>query len=166
MTLLWAFTPNAAASAAFPEALRSKLGLSAVAGPPPGCQLCHRDDLGGLGTATKPLGRSLLKAGAMAGSVPSLLAALDRLDAEGTDSDGDGTPDVAELKSGDDPNVPKVTEGTPTPPVEQVPLPQTGCALLPAHSRDRSGGSSLVAALLVWSSRHYRRRRSVGARIA
>ena len=122
-------TAAAHASTTFPEALRKKLGLTEIAGPPPGCRLCHQDDLGGLKTATKPLGRSLLAAGAMGASVPSLLAALSTLESDGTDSDHDGTPDISELKAGEDPNVAKSIDGMPPASVEEIPLPETGCTL-------------------------------------
>jgi MYXO-CTERM domain-containing protein len=132
---LGATAAHARASVTFPEALRKQLGLAEIAGPPPGCQLCHRDDAGGLKTATKPLGRSLLQAGTMGGSVPSLQAALSSLESDGTDSDRDGVGDVAELKAGSDPNVATVMGGGEggegmgcvlLPP--EIPLPETGCS--------------------------------------
>lgn len=142
------------ASASFPGALRDRLELDQVAGAAPGCQLCHKDDAGGLKTATKPFGRSLLKAGAAAANVPSLLAALDRLESEGTDSDRDGTPDIAELKAGTDPNVAAMGQGTSTPP-EQVPLPETGCALRAANATSAWPSLVLVVCVL-WRRRRCR----------
>ena len=130
--LVLSFAPRASASASFPEALRSKLELAEVAGPAPGCRICHQDDVGGLKTATKPLGRNLLKAGTVGGSVPSLLAALDSLETQGTDSDRDGTSDVAELRAGTDPNLAATDAGAP--PLGDVPLPETGCGLAHAAS--------------------------------
>lgn len=144
---------DARASATFPEALRNKLGLQQVAGPPPGCQLCHRDDLGGLKTATKPFGRALLKAGAMGGSVPSLLAALSTLEADGTDSDVDGVPDVAELEAGTDPNT--APDSAEPPPAPQVPLPETGCSIGRGPS---SSLGSMALMLFLLATRRCRKR--------
>lgn len=128
---LAALTPPARASKTFPEALRGKLLLSRIAGPGEGCQLCHQDEVGGLKTATKPLGRSLLQAGVVAANVPSLLAALDLLESDATDSDQDGTPDITELKTGTDPNA--APDGAPTT-LDAIPLPETGCTLGPPPS--------------------------------
>jgi hypothetical protein len=150
--VLATFAPPASASTTFPEALRSKLGLAQIAGPGPGCQLCHQNDEGGLKTATKPLARSLLKAGTMGASVPSLLAALDLLDSQNTDSDHDGSPDIAELQAGTDPNVAEAG----TPPGEDIPLPETGCAV----ARPAAGAGAwapFVAALLLLARRSRRR---------
>lgn len=125
---------NAAASVAFPETLRQELGLSAIYNPP-GCQLCHQNDVGGVMTATKPFGRAMIKVGLTAGSVPSLKSALSTLEANGTDSDGDGSADIDELKAGTNPNVADAAPGeggaapVVAPPVEEVPLPETGCSV-------------------------------------
>jgi hypothetical protein len=150
--LLAIFARPASASTTFPGALRSKLGLAQIAGPGPGCQLCHQNDVGGLKTATKPLARSLLKAGAMGGSVPSLLAALDLIESQNTDSDHDGTADIAELQAGTDPNVAEA--GTPT--GEDIPLPETGCAF--ARPTTIPGAwAPFIAALLLLARRSRRR---------
>jgi hypothetical protein len=157
--------PHARASTTFPEALRKELGLAQIAGPGPGCQLCHRDDAGGVKTAIQPLGRSLLAAGAQGGSVPSLLDALETLERNGTDSDRDGVGDIAELRSGSSPNVFDVTEGgagasgmegMPCP--VMLPLPETGCSL---RSRSAPGGAGLTLSgvvLLALVRRRARRR--------
>ncbi len=122
---------SAAASKTFPEALRQKLELPKIAGPGMGCQLCHRDDTGGAMTATKPFGRSLIQAGVQGGNVPSLLSALVKLEANGKDSDNDGTSDIAELRAATDPNVADVSGdgGSPCTTTEELPLPETGCSL-------------------------------------
>lgn len=148
MSLRWSFsasvvmlalsvTAGARASATFPEALRQKLELDAIVGPGPGCQLCHRDDVGGLKTATKPFARALISAGAVGASVPALLGALETLEADGSDSDEDGTADIAELRAGSDPNV-----GADGSTFDDVPLPQTGCGM------PRAGVSSQLGWLL------------------
>lgn len=112
-------------SESFPEDMRRKLELPAIAGPEPGCRICHQDDEGGVMTANKPFARSLMLVGAAGANVPSFLAALDTLKANGTDSDGDGVSDIAELEAGTDPNV--GTDGSQ--PFDRVPLPQTGCSV-------------------------------------
>jgi len=148
--------PHAAASTSFPAALRSKLGLAQVPYPPMGCQLCHQSDAGGLGTATKPFGRSLLKAGAVGGSVPNLLKALDNLEADGTDSDHDGVSDIAELKAGKDPNVFTSSTGMAPPPGEDIPLPETGCELAGLHGSSSIAWALLLGAVLSFGARRRR----------
>lgn len=149
------FTAPALASTTFPEALRKKLDLAEIAGPAPGCRLCHQTDAGGLKTSTKPLSRSLQAAGLAGANVPSLLAALEALEADGTDSDGDGVSDIAELKVGTDPNVALNDDGAPI--AEDIPLPETGCAL--AGARSTSGAWTALAAALWLLTRHSRRQR-------
>lgn len=155
--LLASFARPAGASTTFPEALRSQLGLAEIVAPAPGCRVCHQTDTGGLMTATKPFGRSLLKAGAQAVSVPSLLAALDSLEEQGTDSDRDGTPDIEELRAGTDVNVASAGDGgAPSSLAEEVPLPQTGCALAHATRPEPCTWTSL-ALVLLWCARRARR---------
>jgi len=148
---LTSLAPAAFASKTFPEALRKNLGLAQIAGSGMGCQLCHQDDVGGLKTATKPFGRSLSKAGVMGANVPSLLGGLATLDADGTDSDGDGTPDISELEAEQDPNV--GASGMPA--FDDVPLPETGCTLTPQSPRRGAWGLLAVGLLALG-----RRRRS------
>ena len=149
---------HAAASQAFPQVLTQELGLERIPDSPFGCLLCHKTLDGGYKTVTKPFGRAVLQAGAMGGSVPSLLAALKTLETNATDSDHDGAGDIAELKAGTDPNVFDASGGNPEPPVaEDIPLPQTGCAL----SRGTTLGGSWAALLAVVSfllRRRYSRR--------
>jgi hypothetical protein len=92
----------AAASQIYPDHLVTKLQMPCA----PGCQLCHLDASGGplkinakFGTAAKMAGATGLLA------TDKLDAALAAMQAAGTDSDGDGAGDVAELESGTDPNV-------------------------------------------------------------
>lgn len=151
-----AVTLDASASVAFPEAIREELALEAVVPPAPGCRLCHKDDVGGLKTVTTPFGRSMLAAGATAINVSSVTASLRALEADGTDSDGDGVGDIVELQAGTDPNVVQTPDGSPTGPVDQVPLPQTGCSL---RGPGRSGTSwGWAGAGLLWMLARARRR--------
>jgi hypothetical protein len=152
---------SAHASATFPEALRKKLGLTEIVGPPPGCRLCHKDDVGGLNTATKPFARSLRSVGAMATNVPSLLDALDTLEGDGTDSDHDGSGDIAELRAGTDPNVAETPDGTPPPAAQEIPLPETGCSMMGKCAPLAAGRSPFALGVVVvaaWLLRLRRRR--------
>lgn len=80
--------------------------LSDAAGMPctPPCTVCHATNAGGGGTVTQPFGVALVDAGLLANDTPSLEAAVATLEADGTDSDEDGTPDIDELAAGEDPN--------------------------------------------------------------
>ncbi len=132
---LLCFAMPALASVAFPEALRKELELAEAPPPAPGCLVCHKTDAGGLKTVTKPFGRTLMGLGATASSVPALLGALGAAEQENADSDGDGIPDVTELRELTDPNVAAVAPGEePPPPVEEVPLPETGCSVAVAFA--------------------------------
>lgn len=141
---------HAAASDSYPDDIKRKLSLSELPVAPPSCTLCHSDDEGGAKSVVKPFGLSLMRAGATGGHLPSLLAALDVLEDEGEDSDGDGIPDIAELRAGSDPNL-----GADGSAPEQVPLPQTGCGV---HAGGPAAGAwSLTVCALLWLARRRRR---------
>jgi hypothetical protein len=90
------------ASPDYPGHLQTEQGVPCA----PPCTLCHDSNLGGTGTVTSDFGQALLARGLTGGSsFDTLDAALTALADEGLDGDGDGTPDVDELLSGDDPNV-------------------------------------------------------------
>ncbi|MBI1948151.1 MAG: hypothetical protein HYS27_20850 [Deltaproteobacteria bacterium] len=95
----------AAATSSFPATLRDKLTLDRA----PQCTVCHVTGSGGDGTATKPFAVSMVAAGLEPFDEASLEAAVAQLDADGTDSDGDGAGDVEELRAGTDPNAPPGT---------------------------------------------------------
>jgi MYXO-CTERM domain-containing protein len=76
----------------------------------------------------------------------ALTTALDALEAAGTDSDGDGTGDIDELRAGEDPNAAGVSNDGPTPSYG------FGCAAAPA-------ASPLVGALAAFGLLALRRRR-------
>jgi hypothetical protein len=142
----------AQASLTFPAELQQHLGIDALPAPAPYCTLCHRNDSGGAGTITRPLGLALLSRGALGNNIASLDAALDQLEAGAVDSDHDGVADTVELREGTDPN--QGSSPTASPLVE-VPLPQTGCSV------NGSGVSSWLAPfclypgllVLVWRRR-------------
>jgi len=89
------------ASSIYPAEVRAHLGLSYT----PDCSLCHANGQTGFGTVTTPFGTSMRSRGLVAQNIASLDTALDALSAERKDSDGDGVPDIDELKAGTDPNV-------------------------------------------------------------
>lgn len=99
----------ALASSTFPVALRGHLSL---AGAPPPCALCHTNGITGPGTVNTPFGRALRMRGAVGLDEARLRTALDTMRTDAVDSDGDGAPDIVELESGTDPNVPDGDGGT------------------------------------------------------
>lgn len=97
--VLFLVTRRAAATPDFPGVVAEHLQLATT----PGCELCHAGTQG-RGTVTTPFGVSMRSRGAQAYDNDSIKTALDALAAENTDSDGDGVPDIQELKEGTDPN--------------------------------------------------------------
>lgn len=83
----------------FPSAIQSELSMPCT----PACTICHKDNLGGFGTISEPFGKAMQAAG-LTFVESSLSPALRKLESAGTDSDGDGTGDVLELREGKDPN--------------------------------------------------------------
>jgi MYXO-CTERM domain-containing protein len=70
------------------------------------CIICHQTNSGGIGTVVHPFGLAMKAAGLHLEDTTSLQNALHTLDANKTDSDCDGTPDIEQLKMGRDPNPP------------------------------------------------------------
>ncbi|HEY1954874.1 MAG TPA: hypothetical protein VGH28_04665 [Polyangiaceae bacterium] len=67
-----------------------------------GCTICHQDDNGGLGTATRPFGRYMKSQGLTPFNdqkLGALLTALQNESPHTTDTNCDGTPDIDELTS-------------------------------------------------------------------
>ena len=145
----------AAASSGFPAVVQGHLSLSQQ----PACALCHTNGITGMGTVNTPFGSALRAKGLVAGNDASLTAALDALSAAGTDSDQDGTGDVAELTAGRNPNVadaPSTDAGTATDggtSTETVPPPKFGCG---ANAVPGMGGLLALAALAPWMIRRRR----------
>jgi len=92
----------ASASPTYPGQLQKDLGMPCA----PPCTFCHRDQNGGLYTVDKPFGLSMYGAGLRGQSPDGLRAAETTLESANPpiDSDGDGVPDIQELKDGTDPN--------------------------------------------------------------
>jgi len=127
------FLPNVAhAVQTYPAEIQAHLGLSFT----PPCTLCHASSNGGLATVVTPFGKSMMGAG-LSTNFDSLDVALDRLTASNTDSNGDGSPDVQELKDGNDPDT-----GKPFATVEQQ---QFGCGAMIARKPPRSRTSAVLA---------------------
>ncbi|MGC4064616.1 MAG: hypothetical protein QM784_08225 [Polyangiaceae bacterium] len=78
----------------FPAAIQDHLGLAQT----PSCTLCHGSTAGG-GPVVQPFGKAMLAAGLSgASSDQEVAAALDQLERDGTDSNGDGVSDIDSLK--------------------------------------------------------------------
>lgn len=97
-----ALAAPALASSPFPVTIKNHLGLATT--PRTSCTLCHNNGITGRDTVNTPIGKALRARGAVSTDEAKLRAALDQLEADGVDSDGDGTQDVAELRVGRDPN--------------------------------------------------------------
>ncbi|MBM4390192.1 MAG: hypothetical protein FJ090_03645 [Deltaproteobacteria bacterium] len=104
------------ASPSFPAVVAEELAMPCT----PSCILCHETAAGGTGTASQDFAGACMSAGMMVADDASMAESLATLEAEGTDTDGDGTPDIEELRGGQNPN----------PGGEDfcaVPQPQYGC---------------------------------------
>ncbi len=104
------------ASPTFPAVVAEELAMPCT----PSCILCHETVAGGTGTATQDFALTCMSAGMRVADDASMADALATIEAEGTDTDGDGTPDIEELVLGMNPN----------PGGEDfcaVPQPQYGC---------------------------------------
>ncbi|HEY6881879.1 MAG TPA: thrombospondin type 3 repeat-containing protein [Polyangiales bacterium] len=125
----------------YPEALQKASAAPCL----PHCNVCHRDDNAGSGTVDRPFGRSMERIGGLGGAKAGVAWAVQTLEQQGTDSDGDGVPDIEELAMGEDPN-----DAHPT----SLCGPEAGCSLRPST---REHGL-LALGLALWI---LRRRRQV-----
>jgi len=100
---------NAAASETFPGVIQAELGLKKA----PDCTLCHQSNAGGENTATEPFGRTLQRFGVVKKNDQSLIEALQQIDYQDYDTDGDCVPDIVELQHGTNPNVPDIASVAP-----------------------------------------------------
>jgi hypothetical protein len=114
----------ASASPTYPEALAGQLELSCA----PACTLCHDTMAGGPATVNTRFGIEVrARRRLVSGNTEQLFAVITQLEADGTDSDGDGTGDVAELRAGGNPNDPdNAPLGCYTPPPAEE---DGGCAV-------------------------------------
>lgn len=156
--LLVLHTAPAFASPTYPPTIQAQLGLTAA----PDCILCHRDDAGGVGTVIRPFGRTMIDHFGLTGgsNIVALKAALEGDDAEHLDSDGDGVPDIEELRAGTDPNV--GASGVEA--ASDVPLPETGCTFLARPPASRAPLSTALAGLVLVLARRRRRARAAKLR--
>lgn len=99
-SVILAIGPAGWALPRFPGEVANELQTNAV----PGCKICHLEAKVAGFTAVTPFALSL-KARGFEGEA-TLSAALAQSEADGVDTDGDGTSDVAELRAGTDPNSP------------------------------------------------------------
>jgi hypothetical protein len=130
----------AVASPTYPEALAGQLELSCA----PACTLCHDTTAGGSLTANQRFGIAVRRLRLASGNTEQLLQVIAQLEANGTDSDGDGTGDVAELRAGGNPNDPdNAPLGCYTPPPAED---EGGCAVSRITG---NSGLSLIAGLLI-----------------
>ena len=141
-------TPN------FPSAIASHLGLATS----PDCTLCHVGPTQ-VGTVVTPFGTSMRARGLVMYDEKSLTTALDALAAEKKDSDGDGTPDIDELRAGTDPNT--AGDGTGASGTAAPAEPRYGCGAHVAPSARAPGAalSLLLAAVITALGRRRARRR-------
>lgn len=98
---------TAGASQTFPSEIYSAADMHCV----PGCTLCHSTAVGVEGSAVlgTPFGKKMVGLGVSGGNPETLVKAIERLGGAmdpTPDLDGDGKPDLEELKAGTDPSSP------------------------------------------------------------
>jgi apolipoprotein D and lipocalin family protein len=160
---LSSIAPTAKATPNFPGAIATHLGVEAQ----PRCAICHNGGVTGRGTVTTPFGKSMRAHGLVAFDEGSLGAALDQLTAEKTDSIGDGTDDVDDLKAGRDPNVPD-GDGGASVHVDAPIVPAYGCGAriaprVHAHDADDPRATfafAMAGVVLILAAARRRGRRS------
>jgi hypothetical protein len=143
---------TAFASPSYPAAIASELDLPCE----PACTLCHTRATGGFATVNTPFGLTVRMDHGLVCCDASLVSeVLDELREMETDSDADGTSDIAELEALTDPN----TEGDVDLACEAA-SDDSGCSISRAGAVPRTGGSALlVAAVFVVVAATIRRRR-------
>ena len=108
----------------------------------PDCGLCHAGGTTGRGTASTPFGLAMRARGLTVGDSGSVARAIEKMVADGVDSDGDGTTDIDELTMGSNPNLPA---GANAPPSIQY-----GCAqVAPGNAASSVHGAPFVAGLAI-----------------
>lgn len=109
LALLAAARP-AAASYEYPGRIKAKYGLADL----PLCTVCHATLNGGPNTVVQPFGVTMVGDYGLTSAPSDLEGFLDQLEGDAKDSDGDGSPDVVELRAGKNPSA-AGDSGVPTP---------------------------------------------------
>ncbi len=96
-------TSRAHATAEFPSVIQSHFNITCTDGgiATPDCIICHQNDNGGLGTATRPFGAWMKSNGLTPFNDSELDTLLDKANAANIDTNCDGIPDITELQSCD-----------------------------------------------------------------
>ena len=134
---------SARAERQFPSVIASQLQLDYE----PPCSVCHLTNKTGAATVTTPFAYSLRERGLS--DRQSLPLALTRLADDQADSDGDGVPDVVELRNATDPNS-KANAS-----LIAVPDPSFGCSM----ARPSNGLASALLSVLGMTAAALRLRR-------
>lgn len=116
----------------------------------PACSICHLEGKTGGITVVTPFALAL-RAHGFTESSATLNAALDQMAADGTDTDGDGVPDVEELRAGTDPNSPVLGATTAD--------PRYGCGVASGPWRPAWLAPGLIVAAAALRRRARRRER-------
>jgi hypothetical protein len=91
---------SAAATPNFPPVIQQILSAPAS----PACSLCHVGGVTQRGTVNTAFGAAMRQRGLVAYEEAALRSALDQMQRDAVDSNGNGVTDIEELKAGKDPN--------------------------------------------------------------
>jgi hypothetical protein len=131
---------RAEAKEQFPRNIAQHIGAASQ----PVCGTCHEYGKTGGDTLITPFAWAM-RARGMSGNASSVLAALDRMNADRVDSDGDGVTDYDELVAGTDPNSASSVSPGSGPPGD----PQFGCAVA-GPEVGRAAPLTVLFALSAW----------------